>query len=541
MKATDAMLHLDAVARSIPEPVLPSNVLNSQVSEILRATRPFLDTDRDRILQNIEVLEQQLSVYDALLNRIDEVRLEMQGHRDAVHKSMTAYSSTLAPIRRLPSDILRAVFLEVQISLWWNPERSKSHSDSGPEVLDFSQGPWKLSHVCGAWRDIVLSYPQLWSRIVLQFGRSNGPVTTLRHKVPALQAAILRSGQHPLDIVFKLWTVRCAGPEITANEDAAAQAFPIILEESYRWRSIDANLSITLLEQLKVVRGKIPCLEYLTLKTSHYPYLSAEELPEDVRSVFTDAPRLQVVILHPTRGPNGFMLPLHVTHLATFMGKVSDVEAYQSLVECHLAIKEDPDVSRLHPIHLPNVRRLFVSSPDLLSRLRLPSLCDLTISNGPSILSDMNAVILMMDEFVYRSRCSLTRLSIHHSIASYDGFINDCPLLMDSLMSLEIELFRNMKDIFDALASIGFLPNLQHLFLQIRSPQLSSLDLLTAMISSRSQNLRSIRISCNRADDVERVNEHLAPLRPTGLLMVVFIDRDYKYDVKGCFGKFEST
>ncbi|PBK90144.1 hypothetical protein ARMGADRAFT_969384, partial [Armillaria gallica] len=159
MKATDAMFHLNAVARSIPEPVLPPNALNSQISGILRATRPFLDTDRDRILQNIEVLEQQLSVYDALLNRIDEVsvRLEIQSHRNAVHKSMAAYSSTLAPIRRLPSDILRA--------------HSKSNSASGPEVLDFSQGPWKLSHVCGAWRDIVLSYPQLWSRIVLQFGR----------------------------------------------------------------------------------------------------------------------------------------------------------------------------------------------------------------------------------------------------------------------------------------------------------------------------------------------------------------------------------
>ncbi len=361
MKATDAMFHLDAVARSIPEPVLPPNALNSQISEILRATRPFLNTDRDRILQNIVVLEQQLSVYDALLNRIDEVRLEMQSHRDAIHKSVVAYSSTLTPIRRLPSDILRSVFLEVQIWLWWNPEHSKSNSVSGP-VLEFSQGPWKLSHVCGAWRGIVLSYPQLWSCIVLQFGRSNGPVTTLRRKVPALQAAILRSAQHPLDIVFKLWTVRCAGAEITANEDAAVQACPVILEESYRWRSIDANLSITLLEQLKVVHGKIPCLESLTLKTSHYPYFSAEDLPEDVRRVFTDAPRLQMVILHLTRGPNGFMLSLHITHLATFMGKVSDVEAYQSLVECHLAIKEErsPDVSPPHPIHLPNVRRLCI-------------------------------------------------------------------------------------------------------------------------------------------------------------------------------------
>ncbi len=47
MNATDAMLHLDAVARSISELILPPKALDSQISEILRATRPFLDTDRD--------------------------------------------------------------------------------------------------------------------------------------------------------------------------------------------------------------------------------------------------------------------------------------------------------------------------------------------------------------------------------------------------------------------------------------------------------------------------------------------------------------
>ncbi len=177
MIATDAMFHLDAVARSVPEPVLPPNALNSQISGILRATRPFLDTDRDWILQNIEVLQQQLSMYDALLDRIDEVRSEMQRHRDVVHKSMAAYLSTLAPIRRLPSELLCAVFREVQASL---SDSEPWGSEPEPEPLDFSQGPWKLSHVCGAWRDIVLSYPQLWSHIVLQYWTSN-PSETLRH------------------------------------------------------------------------------------------------------------------------------------------------------------------------------------------------------------------------------------------------------------------------------------------------------------------------------------------------------------------------
>ncbi len=78
-------------------PVPPPDALNSQISGILRATRPFLDTDREWILQNIELFQQQLSGYDALLDRIDDVRLEIQRRREAVYRSMAAYSSTLAP------------------------------------------------------------------------------------------------------------------------------------------------------------------------------------------------------------------------------------------------------------------------------------------------------------------------------------------------------------------------------------------------------------------------------------------------------------
>ncbi|PBK90072.1 hypothetical protein ARMGADRAFT_1032668 [Armillaria gallica] len=322
MNAADAICHLDAVARSVPEPVLPPDALNSQISGILRATRPFLDTDHDWILQNIELFRQQLSGYDALLDRIDEVRLEIQHRRDAVHRSMAVYSSTLAPIQRLPSEIFRAVFREVQISPRSNTEDSDSDSEPESEdyqVLDFSQGPWKLSHVCGAWRDIVLSYPQLWSHIVLR-----SPMEMLDHTIPALQAMILRSAQHPLDIMFE--------HEDSDDEDAAVQAFSVILEESYRWRTMDLQIPMTLLERLKAVRGKIPCLESLTMKTFHLAPSRREELPEDVRSLFIDAPRLQKVALHHTHGLGDFMFPVHITHLASFMGKNAILGSQKNLV-----------------------------------------------------------------------------------------------------------------------------------------------------------------------------------------------------------------
>ncbi|KAK0237868.1 hypothetical protein EDD85DRAFT_832158 [Armillaria nabsnona] len=228
MNATNAMFHLNAAARSVPKPTFPPDeALNDHIPAILRATRPFLDTDRDRIIHHIEDLRQQVSGYDTLLNRIDEIRSEVQSRRDAIHKAMVVYSSTLAPVRRLPIDVLRTVFREIQISEWRTIPLP-------PPPLDYSQGPWTLSHVCGAWRDIVLSYPQLWSHIVLHFRSPSSVRNPLaeaysppRHILVALKAMILRSEQYPLDIVFELG--------YDPDRDIAEKVFGMILEDGGPW------------------------------------------------------------------------------------------------------------------------------------------------------------------------------------------------------------------------------------------------------------------------------------------------------------------
>ncbi|KAK0237739.1 hypothetical protein EDD85DRAFT_1022951 [Armillaria nabsnona] len=534
MNATDIMFHLDAVARSAPEPVLPPSALNSQISGILRATCPFLDTDRDWILQNIEDLQQQISVYDTLLDRIDEVRSEMQRRRDVVHKSMAAYSSALAPIRRLPIDVLRTVFREIQFLQWWdgNP-RTYLPGWSGwnlkePPALDFLQGPWALSHVCGAWRDIVLSYPRLWSYIVLHFRTIHQmePDTVL-----ALKAMISRSAQHPLDIVFEL--------DGDHNEYAAVPTLSVVLGESYRWRSMHLGISLTLLERLKVVRGKIPCLESLTLKTSCIPESSRDELPEDVRSVFVEAPCLRKVALHGTYDLGDFMFPHHITHLAACVDNVSNLEVYRSLVECHL--ETDENIGHIflpHHIYLPKVQRLMVSSPSILPHLRLPSLDDLM--TGDKNAPEVYTAVTMVNDFIYRSRCSLTKFTTDNVMGQ--AFIEDALLLMNTLDSLDVRLIWNEKLILDALASIEFLPNLQHLTLWIPSSIQASLwGPLTAMVSMRGQYLRSIRISCLSRADVESINEHLAPIRPPGLQLIVSTSANVHEKPRRLFGNFWSS
>ncbi|KAK0192947.1 hypothetical protein F5146DRAFT_1136764 [Armillaria mellea] len=277
-------------------------------------------------------------------------------------------------------------------------------------------------------------------------------------------------------------------------EDLAIKVFPMILEESYWWRSIDLNLTLPLLEKLKAAHGRIPCLESLTMEIYNPP--SIEELPRDVSSVFMDAPHLQRVVLHHGCGPNDFLIPLYITHLAMIMDSHPKIEAYQSLVECHLALQNSRHfASPPHPIHLPNVRCLFVSSSDLLLWLCLSLLDDLTILNGPNLTYDMSIIILMMNEFVHHSHCTLTHLAIHNYISHNPIFINDCLLFMDSLVTLKIGLGNfQVKAVLDALSTIKFLPNFQHLSLQIAQAQWSPFNRFTAVqflepISSFDQNI----------------------------------------------------
>ncbi|KAK0494561.1 hypothetical protein EDD18DRAFT_1400747 [Armillaria luteobubalina] len=272
--------------------------------------------------------------------------------------------------------------------------------------------------------------------IVLQYWSTHPTETPLT--IPTLQTVIPRSAQHPLDIVYELVD--------NDKQDNAVQVFSMVLEESYRWKSIVFQIPLILLEQMSM-----------------------------------------------------------------------------SLVECHFNDYEHPvDVIDIpHPIHLPNVRRLFVSSSRLLSYLRLPSLDKLIICH----LNEADGVhggTPAMNEFVHRSRCSLTSLSIRNSIFLHQK-AEDCLLLMDSLVSLEIRHIREATDILDALAtSLHFLPNLQHLSLLIPTSMEPSLwNQLNDIISSTTHSLRSIQIFCDDPDDAEWIKEHLTPLQPPELSMIV--------------------
>ncbi|KAK0452594.1 hypothetical protein EV421DRAFT_1769873 [Armillaria borealis] len=497
--AADALSCLEAFIHSIPQLVLPPEEDQSQVLGILRATRPLLDNDRDWILPNIALLEGQLPVYDTLIDRLHAAVEELETYRATIQRISKEFSSTLAPIRRLPSDVLRSVFRETQ-------------------SRNFVQQPTiAFMHVCASWRDIVVSSPELWSHIKITF-----PGLTVDKPSPLLKTILPLSRQLPLDIRFIF-------DRDTSSSEAAIEAFSSLLRERHRWRSVSLTLPLDLLEHLRASSGKLPCLESLTVMPPHMQR-DMRSLPQgDVSDVFIDAPSLRKVVLYERFERGSFALPSQLTHLAASFAAVHNLHTHSLLEELHLTESRDANIASLHRITLPNVRRFSVSSRKILRHLCLPSLEDLTFYRysmpGVAVIvahDDIEITAEILNDFIRSSHCSLTLFATKTSMVYGSNFIQETLPLLESLTSLAFEIDDvSEPSFYDILMSPNVLPNLQHLVMRL--PLLGmkdiSQDALSAMLASRGPHLLSVRIECPIMRDDKHVDilNTLEPLRQFGI------------------------
>ncbi|KAK0220429.1 hypothetical protein IW262DRAFT_1023827 [Armillaria fumosa] len=546
--AADAFSYWDAFIHSIPQPALPPENDYSQVLGILRATRPLLDSDRDWILPNIAHLEGQLPIYNTLMNRLQTAFKELKTYRATIQRVSKEFSSTLAPIRRLPSDVLRSVFREIQSPAFdWS---GVSFGEFFGPSIKFMHNTLNLSYVCYSWRNIAVSSPELWSHMRIAFpspsldnpGRFSALIPIL---FPALKTILPLSRQLPLDIRF---TLGDSNPSVKAIE-----AFSLLLGERRRWRTASLTYSFDLFEQLKASTGKMAPLESLTIMPTYsqrndwlLPLVDDWVFPlaENVNDVFIDAPNLRKVVLYGGIEDVSFALPFQLTHLATSFTSIHNLHTHTLLGELHLETRCDEEIASLHPITLPKVRRLSVVSLKMLQHLRLPALEDLKFDRYftdelPSIPSyttaftedEAAAATLTISDFIHSSRCSLTSLATASCIIYTSNFTQEAFPLLESLTRLEYRIIQVYeRRLYDALMSPKVLPNLRYLMMRLPSKGMEDIsqDALSAMLTSRGQHLLSVRIECPIMPDRRHVSvlNSLEPLRQLGVDLRTVADRD---------------
>lgn len=159
---------------------LPSPRQLAEAKDVLSSSEQALEN----ITRKIDDAEQTLAEIVASTRcTIDNLNKE----RVAVQQEIALALAYISPIRRLPHELLREVFLI-------NFEYDRRCA-------------WSLSAVCNVWRRIALSMPKLWSKIRLE--------TTQSDSADTIRLWLERSGMScPLDIEI---TLQVAPPPSTPS------------------------------------------------------------------------------------------------------------------------------------------------------------------------------------------------------------------------------------------------------------------------------------------------------------------------------------
>ncbi|KAJ7586300.1 hypothetical protein C8J56DRAFT_103264 [Mycena floridula] len=125
----------------------------------------------------------QIRLYERERNRIDGILMSLKNEKRCLERHWKDCQGLRAPIRRLPAEVLRNVFILLE-------GKSKM---AGPET---NIEGFRVAAVSHHWRNVALSTQQLWTTITVDEGSSSNPAKQLR----VLDRVLKLSGSQPLSL-----------------------------------------------------------------------------------------------------------------------------------------------------------------------------------------------------------------------------------------------------------------------------------------------------------------------------------------------------
>ncbi|KAJ7500352.1 hypothetical protein B0H11DRAFT_2276007 [Mycena galericulata] len=217
-----------------------STMQPSPFDDILYTNAVPSDADCQRIHDLLVGPQKEAAALVQEVVRVQSLLDELISKRDQLYTFIDAHLALVSPVRRLPDDVVREIFV------------AALPSDQNA-IMSEKEAPLLLSHISQGWRNVALSTPRLWSTLHLV----NPPVRSLHSYIPKLHQInsavatwLSRSGTLPVLISFiapLLYPPRGASEEeISALVEAARSAsFTLIqtlIEFCTRWISIRFNV-----------------------------------------------------------------------------------------------------------------------------------------------------------------------------------------------------------------------------------------------------------------------------------------------------------
>lgn len=403
---------MDTYANCIPKFKSLSKLQSLQLLERSRANPTLSDGDRQELVAVVSDATDELTLYDHTIAQLHDLIWRLEHERQNLQSHVGLTRSLLAPIRKLPVDLLSEMFLhhghDNVICSGWAP--STKHY-----IPAFS-----LTSVCSLWRRTALSTPRLWGNINLAIGN-----TIRKHAGTLVDFLLEHSRNADLDVTVYL-----------GHEPEEGDApFIRLCQHSSRWHALHATVDSPSDAQerlwtiLSSVRGSIGRLKELELDVEDLVPLSCQD-------IFQIAPCLARIHLIPPE----LKLPaeqityadfsLSRTYWCTQMSRLSGLKsAVVRMLDDEKGEEEEALATCSSHLQTLSIRMPFGDLSDFKSLFQCAFFPDLhTILIRGNAYERFNLPILDFNSFLQRSSCTITTLCITN--------ITTCPTLFDLLSML---------------------------------------------------------------------------------------------------------
>ncbi|KAK7029657.1 hypothetical protein VNI00_014355 [Paramarasmius palmivorus] len=368
-------------------------------------------TSSERVLlkEYLHAAEKDMTQYEAEIEEHRAAIIMLETRRKKLQHIMGKCRSLLAPVHRMPPEILAQVF---SVVCWQNAVEPNCM----PPAI-------QLSFVCKRWRDIALSLPSLWASLSIHFERWKMNFERLERIVSVFME---RSKSSPLSLVLDL---TCSDWRQDAHASEMCTALlDTLVRNSNRWKMARLNVSTTGLchPAFEPIIGHLPILKSLSLTGHDDADIITDNPVLDLDAIFGACPALDDLFVSAQMVVDGVSLPwrqirslglgwfLHLEHFTLALAQCTNVE---SLHLNDIEFVEYPET----PIHpgptMPNVKHLnmeFDSSDDMFPVLRcldLPALTSVRLQ-GQFNGSQYKTAELHLSSFLERSSNRITSLSL---------------------------------------------------------------------------------------------------------------------------------
>ena len=262
-----------------------------QWSPLEPAERSFVEEQMKTTQPKRDALNSHLADIQAQIDALTSQRDALQKEQDILDQQLLiSCRSLLAPIRRLPAEILLEIFsllsptiidcsfVEDDVEWGGTGEMEPIMSHSFPYIA--------LEQVCSTWHQLVTNTPSLWSRIEFEIWDTDPELLSkVEERMEEVTSNVLYRGHFPLDIQVSYWP------------DAEGDIVYCIWDNCSRFKRLHLKLHEHVSQyNMELFSVEFPSLETLVLENDGsyitWPFRLKGEVPVDW---FSDCSKLREV------------------------------------------------------------------------------------------------------------------------------------------------------------------------------------------------------------------------------------------------------